>query len=46
VRRHCRQRFENLLRGERGGRCDRVLAKDGRLVVLEGDLSTVRDGKP
>jgi PAS domain S-box-containing protein len=44
----CRQRFGALLRGEGGGRMRTVLvAKGGRMVVLEGDVRVVReDGRP
>jgi PAS domain S-box-containing protein len=38
----CRARFQALLRGEGGGRVRTAfLAKDGRTVVLEGDLSLI-----
>ena len=40
----CRTRLQALLRGEGGGQVRTVLtAKDGRMVVLEGDVSLVRE---
>jgi PAS domain S-box-containing protein len=44
----CRDRFAGLLRGDGGGRMRTVLAaKNGRMVVLEGDVRVVREnGKP
>jgi PAS domain S-box-containing protein len=44
----CRDRFQGLLRGEGGGRMRTVLsAKNGRMVVLEGDVRVVYEhGEP
>jgi PAS domain S-box-containing protein len=40
----CRERFQALLRGEEEGRARTVLtAKNGRRVVLEGDVRVVRE---
>ncbi len=44
----CREHLQALLRGEGGGQVRTVLtAKDGRMVVLEGDVSLVHEqGRP